>query len=74
MLRLFGLSSTPATRRCTRPTSCAFSSSRARNEGEIERQDADLIEAVFEFSEKNAREVMTPRTAIVAMHCRDDPR
>jgi CBS domain containing-hemolysin-like protein len=29
--------------------------------------DADLIEGVFEFSEKNAREVMTPRTAIVAL-------
>ena len=32
--------------------------------GALERQDAALIEGVFEFSEKNAREVMTPRTAI----------
>jgi CBS domain containing-hemolysin-like protein len=39
----------------------------SQREGEIERQDADLIGAVFEFSEKNAREVMTPRTAIVAI-------
>jgi CBS domain containing-hemolysin-like protein len=29
--------------------------------------DARLLEGVFEFSEKNAREVMTPRTAIVAL-------
>ena len=35
--------------------------------GAIPTQDADLIEGVFEFSEKNAREVMTPRTEVVAM-------
>jgi CBS domain containing-hemolysin-like protein len=35
--------------------------------GVLERQDAALIEGVFEFSEKNAREVMTPRTAIDAI-------
>ena len=39
----------------------------SQREGEIEQQDAQLIGAVFEFSEKNAREVMTPRTAIVAL-------
>jgi CBS domain containing-hemolysin-like protein len=35
--------------------------------GAIPAQDADLLEGVFEFSEKNAREVMTPRTEVVAM-------
>jgi len=35
--------------------------------GALERQDAALIEGVFEFSEKNAREVMTPRTTIDAL-------
>jgi CBS domain containing-hemolysin-like protein len=35
--------------------------------GGLPAQDADLIEGVFEFSEKNAREVMTPRTNVVAM-------
>jgi magnesium and cobalt exporter, CNNM family len=35
--------------------------------GAIEKQDAELIEGVFEFSEKNAREVMTPRTDVVAL-------
>ena len=39
----------------------------SQREGEIEQQDAALIGAVFEFSEKSAREVMTPRTAIVAL-------
>jgi CBS domain containing-hemolysin-like protein len=35
--------------------------------GQMQAHDADLIEAVFEFSEKNAREVMTPRTELVAL-------
>ena len=35
--------------------------------GALQPADADMIEAVFEFSEKNAREVMTPRTDIVAL-------
>ena len=35
--------------------------------GVLQAQDADLIEGVFEFSEKNAREVMTPRTEMDAL-------
>jgi CBS domain containing-hemolysin-like protein len=35
--------------------------------GALQTQDADLLEGVFEFSEKNARDVMTPRTAIDAL-------
>jgi len=35
--------------------------------GVLEARDADLLEGVFEFSEKNAREVMTPRTDIDAL-------
>ncbi|HTY07387.1 MAG TPA: hemolysin family protein [Gemmatimonadales bacterium] len=35
--------------------------------GGLDPEDARLIEGVFEFSEKNAREVMTPRTEIVAL-------
>jgi CBS domain containing-hemolysin-like protein len=35
--------------------------------GALEQTDATLIEGVFEFSEKNAREVMTPRTDIDAL-------
>jgi len=36
--------------------------------GVLHAGDATLIEGVFEFSEKNAREVMTPRTEIDALH------
>ena len=35
--------------------------------GVLQAQDADMLEGVFEFSEKNAREVMTPRTDIDAL-------
>src|SRR3989442_1035092 len=39
--------------------------SRAR--ASLEASDARMLEGVFEFSEKNAREVMTPRTQMVAL-------
>jgi CBS domain containing-hemolysin-like protein len=39
----------------------------SQESGQMQAHDADLIDAVFEFSEKNAREVMTPRTDLVAL-------
>ncbi len=39
----------------------------SQEKGVLLPQDAHLIEGVFEFSEKNAREVMTPRTDIDAL-------
>ena len=39
----------------------------SQESGQMQAHDADLIDAVFEFSEKNAREVMTPRTDIDAL-------
>jgi len=39
----------------------------SEEKGALESHDAALIEGVFEFSEKNAREVMTPRTEIVGL-------
>ena len=35
--------------------------------GTLERQDARLLEGVFEFTEKVAQDVMTPRTRMVAL-------
>jgi CBS domain containing-hemolysin-like protein len=40
---------------------------RAEAGGAIQPEEVELLEGVFEFSEKNAREVMTPRTDIVAL-------
>src|SRR5580704_13357458 len=39
----------------------------AEEEGIIEREQADLIEQVVEFSDKRVREVMTPRPDVVAL-------
>ena len=36
--------------------------------GQMGKGDARLLTGVFEFSEKNAREVMTPRTQMIALH------
>ncbi len=36
--------------------------------GALKQQDADLLGNVFDFSEKTAREVMTPRTVIIALN------
>ena len=39
----------------------------SRKTGGLRAGDARMLEGVFEFSEKNAREVMTPRTRIAAL-------
>ena len=39
----------------------------SEEQGELEHGEAQRLGAVLEFSEKNAREVMTPRTKIVGM-------
>jgi magnesium and cobalt exporter, CNNM family len=39
----------------------------SRKTGRLQAQDARMIEGVFEFSEKNAVDVMTPRTQMVAL-------
>lgn len=40
---------------------------RASEGGALPVSDAEILGGVFQFSEKNAREVMTPRTKIVAI-------
>ena len=39
----------------------------AQESGQLQTTEARILGGAFEFSEKNAREVMTPRTAIVAI-------
>src|ERR1051325_7576677 len=39
----------------------------SRKRGKLDADDARLLQGVFEFSEKTAREVMTPRTEMVAL-------
>jgi CBS domain containing-hemolysin-like protein len=39
--------------------------------GRLEKEDARLLEGVFEFTEKNAEDVMTPRTEMIALPADD---
>lgn len=40
----------------------------SRKAGQIEKSGARMLAGVFEFSDKTAREVMTPRTQMVVLH------
>jgi CBS domain containing-hemolysin-like protein len=68
VLGMLGItSSNPALDRVHSPEELRMLVEQSRRTGGLGAGDARLLEGVFEFSEKNAREVMTPRTAIVAL-------
>jgi CBS domain containing-hemolysin-like protein len=67
VLRLFGQRATDAEENVHSADELRILVEQSQEVGALERQDAALIEGVFEFSEKNAREVMTPRTEIDAL-------
>src|SRR2546425_2642192 len=65
---MLGITSTnPAHDRVHSPEEIRMLVEQSRKTGGLGAGDARLLEGVFEFSEKNAREVMTPRTEIVAL-------
>jgi CBS domain containing-hemolysin-like protein len=68
ILRLLGIKSTsPELDRVHSPEEIRMLVQQSRRTGGLEASDARLLEGVFEFSEKNARDVMTPRTEMVAL-------
>ena len=68
VLRFLGIrSSNPELDRVHSPEEIRMLVQQSRKTGGLGAGDARLLEGVFEFSEKNAREVMTPRTQIVAL-------
>lgn len=68
IVRLFGIKGTTAEHeRVHSPEEILMLVEQSRQTGRLAPQDARMIEGVFEFSEKNARDVMTPRTQIVAL-------
>jgi CBS domain containing-hemolysin-like protein len=67
VLRLVGVDPTRGEENVHSPEELRILVEQAQEGGAIEAQDADMIDAVLEFSEKSAREVMTPRTDIVAL-------
>jgi CBS domain containing-hemolysin-like protein len=67
VLRVFGQKVSPDEEAVHSPEELRMLIEHSQERGALERQDAAMIEGVFEFSEKTAREVMTPRTEIVAL-------
>jgi CBS domain containing-hemolysin-like protein len=66
-LRVFGMRAPTESERVHRPEEIVMLVKRSQESGHMARQDVRLIEGVFEFSEKTARDVMTPRTDVIAL-------
>ena len=67
VMRMLGQKPVPRAESVHSPEELRMLVEQSEEGGAIEEHDAALLDAVFEFSEKNAREVMTPRTEIVAI-------
>jgi CBS domain containing-hemolysin-like protein len=67
VLRLFGQKFSEGHEAVHSPDELRILVEQSEEGGAIETHDAELIDAVFEFSEKTAREVMTPRTDVVGL-------
>ncbi len=67
LLRAFGARPMSERERVHSPEEILMLVEQSRRTGHLGTQDARMIEGVFEFSEKNARDVMTPRTQMVAL-------
>jgi CBS domain containing-hemolysin-like protein len=68
IVRLMGIKSTnPEHDRVHSPEEIRMLVQQSRKTGGLGAADARMLEGVFEFSEKKARDVMTPRTDMVAL-------
>jgi CBS domain containing-hemolysin-like protein len=67
VLKAFGQKPMPVEEALHSPEEIRILVEQSQEGGMLETTDATLIEGVFEFSEKNARKVMTPRTEIDAL-------
>ena len=67
LLRLMGIDPPGETERLHSPEEIRMLVEQSTEGGSLLKQDARLLEGVFEFSEKTAQEVMTPRTQMVAL-------
>ena len=67
VLRLFGLRAPTTLERLHSAEELRMLVDQSAKAGKLDRSDARLLAGVFEFSEKTARDVMTPRTAMIAL-------
>jgi magnesium and cobalt exporter, CNNM family len=66
-VRLFGLKAPEDQERVHSPEELRMLVEQSQEHGSLGAHDARMLEGVFEFSEKTAEEVMTPRTEVVAI-------
>jgi putative hemolysin len=67
LLRLMHISPPGEHERLHSPEEIRILVEQSQEGGSLLKQDARLLEGVFEFSEKTAQEVMTPRTQMIAL-------
>jgi CBS domain containing-hemolysin-like protein len=67
LLRLAGVRAPSEHERLHSPEEIRMLVEESKVGGQLERDDAELLAGVFEFSEKQAEDVMTPRTKIMAL-------
>jgi len=68
LIRLMGIKgASPELERIHSPEEIRMLVEQSEEGGSLQQQDARLLEGVFEFSEKTAQEVMTPRTQMAAL-------
>ncbi|MGH7517570.1 MAG: hemolysin family protein [Gemmatimonadales bacterium] len=67
LLRFFGIKPPSEAERLHSPEEIRMLVEQSQEGGSILQRDARLLEGVFEFSEKSAQEVMTPRTQMMAL-------
>ncbi|MGE0554140.1 MAG: hemolysin family protein [Gemmatimonadales bacterium] len=67
LLRMIGVRSPGEHERVHSPEEIRLLVAQSEEGGSLARDDARLLAGVFEFSEKTAEEVMTPRTQVVAL-------
>jgi CBS domain containing-hemolysin-like protein len=67
LVRLLGARPVSESERVHAPEEILMLLEQSQKSGRIARQDVKFIEGVFEFTEKTAKDVMTPRTEVVAL-------
>lgn len=67
ILRLLGARAPSAAERVHQPEEIVMLAQQSQESGLLAKGDVRMIEGVFEFTEKNAKDVMTPRTSVVAL-------
>ncbi len=67
VLRMFGMRAPSEAERVHRPEEIVMLARQSQRSGHLDQEDVRMLEGVFEFTEKNVSDVMTPRTDVIAL-------